>query len=116
MVHSQPHYDHARIARLQWVAKLLDAQFSIFGFRFGIDAIIGLFPVLGDSLGALLGLYIVWEARRLGVNDERLNRMLTRVVVDFMVGSVPILGDIFDFFYKSNMQNLREVMQEFDSK
>lgn len=116
MPHSQLHYDHARIARLQRVAKLLDAEFSIFGFRFGIDAIIGLFPVLGDSLAGLLGLYIVWEARKLGVSNERLNRMLTRVAVDFLVGSIPVLGDIFDFFYKSNMLNLREVMKDFNAQ
>lgn len=101
---------HRSIVRLQFVARLLDAQFSILGYRFGIDALVGLFPVVGDALTSLLGLYIVWEARQLGVPEARLNRMLQRVALDFVAGSMPIFGDLFDFFYKSNLRNLQEVV------
>ena len=94
---------------MRMIATLLDSQFSVFGYRIGIDSLIGLVPVLGDAISTIFGLYLVWEARQLGVPNDNLNRMWRRVLVDLVVGSVPVIGDIFDVFYKSNARNFNEV-------
>lgn len=98
-----------RLAHLQQLADLLDSRFSILGFRFGIDSLIGLVPAIGDIVGGLLSLYIVWQAHRMGVPERVLNKMLVGIVIDVFFGSVPVVGDIFDVFHKINRRNLRRI-------
>lgn len=97
-----------RVERLKRLAKALDWKFRVPGtrWRFGLDPVIGLVPGVGDSLGAVLSLWIVVEARRLGVPNTTVARMLANVGVDFVVGSVPLLGDLFDAGFKANMKNV----------
>ena len=97
-----------RLERLRKVGWVLDSSFRIPGtrIRFGIDAIIGLVPGLGDLIAGALSLYIIAESARLGVPRSLLARMGWNVAVDTFVGEIPILGDLFDVVWKANMRNL----------
>jgi Domain of unknown function (DUF4112) len=96
-------------ARLQWLEILLDEAFVIpgTGIRFGIDGIIGLVPGLGDILAGILSLIIPLAAWVRGVPYITLVRMLTNVSIGLLIGTIPILGDAFDIFWKANRRNYR---------
>lgn len=98
----------SRIKRVRVLAKLLDNSISIpgTGWKFGFDAVIGLVPVVGDLIGAVLSGYIVLEAARAEVPSFTLARMLANVGIDALVGSVPAVGDIFDAAWKANIKNV----------
>ena len=98
----------SRIKRVRVLAKLLDNSISIPGTRwkFGLDAIIGLVPVIGDVMGAILSGYIVLEAARSEVPPFTLARMLVNVGIDALVGSIPGAGDLFDAVWKANIKNV----------
>lgn len=98
----------ARLARLRKLAWLLDAQFGLPGtkFRFGANSLLGLAPIAGDVLLGLVSLYIVREARALGVPGPLLLRMLANIGIEVVGGSVPLVGDLFDMAFKANLRNL----------
>ena len=98
----------ARLARVRRIARLMDSSVGLPGtrFRFGLDGLFGLAPVAGDAAGALVALYIVWEARRMGAPPVLLARMLGNVAVDTLGGSVPLLGDLLDLTFKANLRNI----------
>jgi hypothetical protein len=100
--------DPRRLERLRWLGELLDNSIPVPGtnFRFGLDTIIGLVPGVGDLVGGALSAYIILEAARLGVPRALLVRMGYNVLVDVAVGTVPVLGDLFDAGYKANLRNL----------
>lgn len=91
----------------------MDAQFRIPGtsIRFGLDGIIGLVPGVGDFVSFLISGYIVSIAVNKGASGFVLARMLLNIVVDALVGAIPILGDIFDVVYKANQRNM-QLLQE----
>jgi hypothetical protein len=95
-----------RLARLAW---LLDSSIPIPGTRFsiGLDALIGLVPVLGDALGVFLSSYIVREAAALGAPRSILARMAFNVALEGLVGMIPLAGDVFDAAWKANQRNVR---------
>jgi hypothetical protein len=99
-----------RIDRLTW---MLDEAVPLPGTsrRIGVDSLLGLVPGVGDLLSTLLQGYVLFEAVRLGVPRKVLARMLGNVVIDTAVGLVPILGDVFDFFFKAGRRNLRLMQQ-----
>jgi hypothetical protein len=94
---------------LAWLADLLDTRWRIPGtrWRFGIDPIASLFPVVGDVVTGLAGLYILDAAKRAGVPNTTLARMIGNLLLDTVVGSIPVLGSIFDVVFKANQKNLR---------
>src|SRR5262245_24800605 len=100
--------DPARVERLRRLAVLLDDSIPIPGtrFRIGVEAILGLLPGAGDLAGGAFSLYILLQAARMGVPRPLLVRMGTNLVVDVVVGAVPILGDLFDAGFKANLRNL----------
>lgn len=95
-----------RLNRLAW---LLDSSLPIPGTRLsiGLDALIGLFPVLGDVIGVVLSSYILKEAAALGVSRSILLRMAFNVGVEGLVGMIPFAGDVFDAAFKANQRNVR---------
>lgn len=82
--------------------------------KVGLDAIVGLLPVAGDMIAAALGLYIVWEARKLGMPKWQIARMMANVGVDTALGAIPLAGDLFDFLYRSNSRNLKIILKHLD--
>jgi hypothetical protein len=103
--------------QLEWLAWLLDSSIRIPGinFRIGIDALIGLIPGLGDMVGVLLSSYIVGRAWQLGVPKSTLARMGFNVLLEGVVGAVPILGDVFDAAWKANQRNVRLLHAHLDN-
>lgn len=98
----------AQLAELAALADFLDTRYRIPGtrLRYGIDAILGLVPGIGDTLAALPALYLIWRARQLGVPQSLVLRMLANVGVDTVFGSVPIAGNVFDLFFKASRRNV----------
>jgi hypothetical protein len=99
--------------RVERLEHLLENAIRIpgLGTRIGADAIIGLVPGGGDAVMAVLGLYLVWEARNLGASRAMLLRMIGNVGIDALIGSVPVAGDVFDVFFRSNRRNLKLIKQ-----
>jgi hypothetical protein len=95
------------LGRIRFMARLLDTIFVLpGGFRIGLDPIVGLIPGVGDAISTGLSLYIVYEAAKLGIRKRILAVMLWHVTIESLVGLFPVLGDLFDAFYKANMKNL----------
>src|SRR5687768_673905 len=101
------------LRNLNALARLMDAQFTIPGtsIRFGVDAVIGLVPGVGDFVSFLISSYMVSVAINNGASGFVLARMMLNVVIDALVGAIPILGDIFDVAFKANQRNMK-LMQE----
>lgn len=97
-----------RIQRLERLTKLLDEAIEVpfLQQRVGLDAIIGLAPIIGDLITALTASYIVYEAKQLGASRWLIARMSWNVAADVLGGIVPIAGDLFDMYYKANRKNL----------
>ena len=100
--------EEASLSRARMAARLLDDAFEIPGTdrRIGIDPIVGLLPVSGDIVSAVVSLYIVAEAARCGAPRELLLRMVANVAIDTAAGSVPIAGDLFDVVWRANRRNV----------
>jgi len=86
--------------------ELLDQRFRVLGVRFGMDAVLGLVPGVGDAIGMLLGYGLVLEAIRLRASWRTIGRMIFNLWVDAVVGAVPLIGDLFDFFFQAHRKNL----------
>ena len=76
------------------------------GRRLGIDALIGLVPGVGDLIGGVLGLYVVWRGTRMGLPGIVVARMLINALIDMVIGAIPIVGDAFDLWFKGSTRNL----------
>lgn len=96
---------HLKIA--EYLAHLLDHQFKIGKFRFGLDPIIGFVPGFGDAISFLLSWYFVWIAIHMKLPIHKISHMIGNIVFDFLFGIIPVLGDIADFTYKANSRNLK---------
>jgi hypothetical protein len=98
-----------RIARIEALSVLLDTAVTVPGtnIRFGLDALIGLVPGIGDAITTALSLYIIREAHALGAPRRLIARMLGNVALDGAIGLVPLLGDAFDIAWRSNRRNVR---------
>ena len=107
---------HSIRERVEAMEMLLERSFKVPGTNFpiGLDAIIGLVPVLGDIITTALGAYMVWEARNLGLPKWKLWRMAGNIAVDTAVGAVPLVGDAADVLFRSNTRNLRIIKKHLD--
>lgn len=110
LFHSDREQIIERINRLAW---LLDNSIKIpvIGYRIGLDSIIGLIPVLGDAVGMIISSYIVAQAVRLGVSRTIITRMIINIVLEGVIGSIPLIGDLFDAVFKANVRNARLLKQ-----
>lgn len=107
--------DRAQVMRrLEWLTMVLDDRYKVPGMkmRYGWDTLIGLVPVAGDGLTTAMSVYFMWEANRLGVSKWTLWRMLGNVGIDFVVGAVPLVGDLFDMAWRANRKNLALLKKE----
>jgi len=102
--------------RVEAMEKVLERLFVIPGTRreVGLDVILDVVPVVGDIAAAALGAYIVWEAKNLGMSKTQVARMAGNVGVDWLLGLIPFVGAIPDFFFRSNTRNLRIIKRHLD--
>jgi hypothetical protein len=102
--------------RVETLEILLERSFVIPGInrQVGLDAIVGLVPVVGDVITAVMGAYIIWEARNLGMPKWKIWRMMGNLGVDTALGAIPLVGDAFDLFFRSNSRNLKIIKRQLD--
>ena len=102
------------IEHLDYIAALLDDMFRIPGtqIRFGLDALIGWVPGIGDALAGIASFLIVVAAWRLGVQAITLVRMIANVLLETALGAIPVAGDIFHVFWKANRRNYNLLIRE----
>jgi hypothetical protein len=102
--------------RIEAMEKVLERLVVIPGINrpIGLDVILDLVPGIGDIAAAALGAYIVWEAKNLGMSKWQMGRMAGNVGIDFLLGLIPWVGAIPDFFFRSNTMNLRMIKRHLD--
>jgi hypothetical protein len=108
-----------QVPQLKWVdtfSRVLDTKFRIpgTGIRFGLDAILGLLPVGGDIVSLGMSGTLVATMARHGASPRLVARMLVNVALDTVIGSIPILGTLFDVVYKANYRNARLMREYYD--
>lgn len=103
------------LASLDDLAHMLDTRWRIPGtnWRFGVDAVASLVPGVGDVATGLISAYMVKKAHDLGAPSHIIARMVGNVVLDTVVGSVPVVGTIFDFAFKANRRNMKLLREHF---
>jgi hypothetical protein len=99
----------AALNRIRRFAKLLDSAFRVPGtnFEMGLEGLVGLIPGVGDFASAVVSLYVPFEAIRMGAPWAKVAQMLLNILIDALVGSVPVVGDLFDVAFKANNRNVR---------
>lgn len=107
----------ADLAHLDKIAHQLDARFRIPGteVRFGWDTLVGLIPGVGDVATAGASLYLIAVAHRMGARKRTLTRMLGNAGVDWVIGSIPFVGDLFDLVFKANKRNVALLRRELET-
>ena len=102
-----------KLLRLKLLSERLDNSIKIPGTnqKIGIDAIIGLIPILGDFIGAIFSTYILYSGIKMGVSSKIVKKMAANIAIEFVIGSIPIIGDIFDALWKANKRNV-ELIEE----
>jgi hypothetical protein len=102
--------------RVETLEQLLEGLFVIprTNRKVGLDVLLDLVPFLGSTAGAVLGGYMAWEARNLGMSKMQVARMAGNVGVDWLLGLIPWVGAVPDFFFRSNSRNLRIIKRHLD--
>ena len=102
--------------RVEALEKIMERLFVIPGTNraVGLDVILDLVPFAGSTAGAVLGAYMAWEARNLGMSKTAMARMAGNVGVDWLLGLIPWVGAVPDFFFRSNSRNLRIIKRHLD--
>ncbi|MES2498026.1 MAG: DUF4112 domain-containing protein [Pseudomonadota bacterium] len=102
--------------RVEAMEGLLERMFVIPGLNrpVGLDVLLDLIPVVGPAIGAVMGSWLVWEARNLGLSKWQLSRMFGNVGLDLLLGAIPWIGAIPDFFFRSNSRNLKLIKRHLD--
>ncbi|TPG21104.1 DUF4112 domain-containing protein [Sphingomonas koreensis] len=102
--------------RLEGMEHLLEGMFRIPGTnrRVGLDVILDLVPIVGDTVAAALGAWMIWEARNAGMSKWQMSRMAGNVGFDWLLGLIPWVGAIPDFFFRSNTRNLKMIRRHLD--
>jgi hypothetical protein len=97
-----------KLLRLKLLGNRLDEIITIPGtkYKIGVDPIIGIFPVIGDLLGSIISIYIIYSGSKMGVSSQVIAKMSINLGIDFIVGLIPVFGDIFDMGWKANKKNI----------
>jgi len=98
-----------KLGRLKRLSEKLDDSITIPGTerKIGIDPIIGLIPGGGDLIGGVISIYIMHSGIKMGVSRETIIRMFVNVTLEFVIGCIPVIGDLFDATWKSNQRNVK---------
>jgi hypothetical protein len=102
-----------KLLRLKLLSERLDDSIKIPGTnqKIGMDAIVGIIPILGDFIGVIFSTYIMYSGIKMGVSSKIVKKMATNIAIEFIIGSLPIIGDIFDALWKANKRNV-ELIEE----
>jgi hypothetical protein len=102
--------------RLEALERVMERLVVVPGINhpLGLDALLSLIPVVGSTAGAAVGAYLAWEARNLGMSKWHLARMGGNITVDWLLGAIPVIGAVPDFFFRSNTRNLRIIKRHLD--
>ena len=102
--------------RIEAMERLLEGLFTLPGTnrKFGLDVILDLIPVGGSAIAAIMGSYLAWEARNLGMPKSTIVRMAGNIGVDALLGAIPLVGAVPDFFFRSNTRNLKIIKRHLD--
>ena len=102
--------------RVEALERVMERLIVVPGFNrpIGLDVILDLVPVVGSTAGAVIGAYLAWEARNLGMSKWHLARMGGNITVDWLLGLIPWIGAVPDFFFRSNTRNLRIIKRHLD--
>ena len=102
--------------RVEAMEKILERIFVVPGLNrpVGLDVILDFIPGVGPTAAAALGAYLAWEARNLGMSKWQISRMAGNVGVDWLLGLIPFVGAVPDFFFRSNTRNLRMIKRHLD--
>ncbi len=105
---SSPQIPH-NLQKAQRLANTMDSAFRIpgIGYRIGLDGIIGLIPGIGDVITVAIAARIVHLGHKMGMPKSMISKMLRNIVLDFLLGAVPLVGDVADFFFKANKRNVK---------
>lgn len=104
---------HFRLARI--FTDLLENKFSLGKFKFGLDPVIGAMPGVGDLITLCISLYLVWIGIKIRIPQEKIIEMASNVLVDFLIGLFPVIGDLTDVVFKANSRNIK-ILEEYRSK
>ena len=98
-----------RLLRLKLLSKRLDEIITIPGtkYKIGSDPIIGAIPVVGDLLGSIISIYILYSGSKMGLSAKVISKMCLNIGIDFIFGLIPIIGDVFDMGWKANKRNVK---------
>jgi hypothetical protein len=102
--------------RVEAMEKLLERLFVIPGTnrQVGLDVLLDFIPFAGPTAAAAIGTYLAWEARNLGMSKWQISRMAGNIGVDWLLGMIPLVGAVPDFFFRSNTRNLRIIKRHLD--
>lgn len=108
----------ATLKRLERFSRFTDSSIGIpfTRFKFGVEALIGVIPGVGDAAGLILSSYVLFEAQRLGVGWRIKSRIILNMLIDFFGGLIPFFGDIFDAFFKANTRNTQLLKRYLDER
>ncbi len=95
---------HLRFA--EYLTDILENKFKVFGVRFGLDPIIGLIFGAGDMVTLIVGVYFIWIAKKMHLPDVAIARMMKNIFLDFIIGTIPFIGDLFDFSFRAHLKNM----------
>ena len=102
--------------RIEAMERVMEGLFTLPGTnrKLGLDALLSLIPVAGSTVAAVIGSWLVWEARNLGMSKVQMARMFGNVGLDWAMGAIPFIGAVPDFFFRSNTRNLKIIRRHLD--
>ena len=95
-----------------FIAGLLDSQFSLYGIRFGLSTILDLIPQVGDFINVVMATYLIWLGLKMKIPPARILQMTFNVLINFMIGSIPVFGGVVYLVRKANLKNL-EILKKY---
>ena len=103
-------------SRVEALERVMEGMFTIPGTnrKAGLDVVLDFVPIVGPTAAALMGAYMAWEARKLGLSKWQVSRMAGNIGVDWLLGMIPFVGAIPDFFFHSNSRNLKIIKRHLD--
>lgn len=97
--------DHLKNA--QYITEFLDTKYQLLGIKIGIDPFLNFIPLIGSFIGSLMSAYILWIAVKMQVKSTILLQMLGNILIDYLLGLIPVFGFLTDIVFKANVRNLR---------